>query len=320
MEKDMGAKAILKVENLGLSFSQYTQGLKKRNLTVITDLELDIAPGEILAVVGSSGSGKSLLAHAILGILPYNAKTKGDIIYQGKRLSQKDKERLRGREIVLIPQSVDHLDPLLQVEQQIAISLKGETKEQQKKIIDDILLRYGLDTSVKKYYPFQLSGGMARKVLLATALTSSAKVIVADEPTPGLDEVSLQEVLKDLRSISDSGAAVLMITHDIHAALEIADRIAIFYAGATLEIADKEDFRNGGERLRHPYTKALCRALPGGAFEAIEGTQPFPNELPQGCLFSDRCPICTEECRASRPGYRTVRGGKVRCIHAAESQ
>lgn len=311
---------ILKVENLELSFSQYTKGLKKRDLTVITDLDLDLRQGEILAVVGSSGSGKSLLAHAILGILPYNASTKGKIVFRGRELSQGDKERLRGREIVLIPQSVNYLDPLLPVGEQIAISLKKGTKEEKEKIIDEILFRYGLDPSVKKAYPFQLSGGMARKVLLATALTSQARVIVADEPTPGLDGASLQEVLKDFRSISDNGTSILMITHDIHAALEIADRIAIFYAGTTLEIADVKDFANGGERLRHPYTKALCRALPGEAFEAIEGSQPLPNELPSGCLFSDRCKTATEECRRQRPGYQEVGGGKVRCIHASESK
>lgn len=312
----MDREPILKVENLELSFSQYTQGLKKKKLTVITNLDLELYRGEILAVVGSSGSGKSLLAHAILGILPYNAETKGKIRYQGKVLSQKDKERLRGQNIVLVPQSVNYLDPLLQVEQQIAISLKGKTKEEKNRIIDELMERYGLDASVKKYYPFQLSGGMARKVLLATALASPADVIVADEPTPGLDEASLQEVLKDFRSISDSGKAILMITHDIHAALKIADRIAIFYAGATLEIANAADFAGGGNGLRHPYTKALCRALPGESFEPIEGTQPLPNELPEGCLFSDRCHLCTEECRRKRPDYQEIRGGKVRCIHA----
>ncbi len=312
----MKKNPILKVENLKLSFSQYTKGLKKRDLTVITNLDLEINEGEILAVVGSSGSGKSLLAHAILGILPYNARTEGKIIYEGKALSQKDKERLRGREIVLVPQSVNYLDPLLQVEQQIAISLKKETKEKRQEIIDAILKRYGLEPAVKKYYPYQLSGGMARKVLLATALTSSAKVIIADEPTPGLDEESLQEVLKDFRSISDSGKAVLMITHDIQAALKIADKIAIFYAGATLEMAKGADFVHGGENLRHPYTKALCRALPGEDFEAIAGTQPLPSERPSGCLFSDRCQFCTKECTEQIPAYQPLRGGKVKCIYA----
>lgn len=312
----MKREPILKVENLELSFSQYTQGLKKRELTVITNLDLEIAEGEILAVVGSSGSGKSLLAHAILGILPYNARTRGRILYKGKALSQREKERLRGREIVLIPQSVNYLDPLLQVEQQIGISLQNKTKEQKEKIVNEILRRYGLDLSVKKYYPFQLSGGMARKVLLATALTSSAKVIIADEPTPGLDDESLREVLKDFRSLSDSGKAILMITHDIQAALKIADKIAIFYAGATLELAAASDFAHGGQGLRHPYTKALCKALPGESFEAIEGTQPLPSKLPQGCLFSDRCQHCTEECTQQRPDYRMIRGGKARCMHA----
>lgn len=312
----MEKETILKVENLELSFTQYTQGLKKKQLTVITNLDLELKEGEILAVVGSSGSGKSLLAHAILGVLPYNAKTKGTVSYRGKNMAQKDKEQIRGHNIVLIPQSVNYLDPLLTVEKQIGISLKQEKKAEREKQIDDMLKRYGLDPAVKKYYPFQLSGGMARKVLLATALASSADVIIADEPTPGLDEASLQEVLKDFRSLSDGGKAILMITHDINAALKIADRIAIFYAGTTLEVANSEDFANSGQGLRHPYTKALQRALPDAAFKPIPGTQPLPNELPEGCLFSDRCSLCTAECKTKRPDYRIIRGGKVRCIHA----
>ena len=310
----MKKEPILSVKDLGISFSQYTKGLRRRELEVITNLDIDLYEGEILAVVGSSGSGKSLLAHAILGILPDNATTEGIIIYKGKSLSLKDKEKLRGREIVFIPQSVNFLDPLMKVSKQVKISI--ENKEKANKRQRYIFNKYGLDKKVDNFYPFELSGGMARKVLLSTALVSDCKVIIADEPTPGLDEKSLNEALKDFRNIADSGCAILMITHDIEAALKIADKIAVFYAGTTLEIANVNDFKGDGKNLRHPYSKALFNALPQNGFKPIKGSQPMPNELPKGCLFQDRCECISDKCRLIRPNARMVRDGMVRCLNA----
>lgn len=313
----MSKEPILKVKDLGISFSQYTNGLVRRDLNVIRNLDIELYEGEILAVVGSSGSGKSLLAHAILGILPDNACTQGDIIYKGEILDEKRKEKLRGDEIVLIPQSVNYLDPLKKVGKQIKISIKDKDKKTQDEIVDNLFKKYNLEKKVKNYYPFQLSGGMARKVLLSTALASDSKVIIADEPTPGLDEESLNEVLKDFRDIADSGRAILMITHDIMAALKIADKVAIFYAGSTLEIANTSDFKQKEVELRHPYTKALYKALPNHDFVPIDDkTQPLPNELPKGCVFSDRCPLKDKNCENQVPKIREIRNGKVRCIHA----
>ena len=313
----MSKEPILKVKDLGISFSQYTNGLVRGDLNVIRNLDIELYEGEILAVVGSSGSGKSLLAHAILGILPDNACTQGDIINKGEILDEKRKEKLRGDEIVLIPQSVNYLDPLKKVGKQIKISIKDKDKKTQDEIVDNLFKKYNLDKKVKNYYPFQLSGGMARKVLLSTALASDSKVIIADEPTPGLDEESLNEVLKDFRDIADSGRAILMITHDIMAALKIADKVAIFYAGSTLEIANTSDFKQKEVELRHPYTKALYKALPNHDFVPIDDkTQPLPNELPKGCVFSDRCPLKDKNCENQVPKIREIRNGKVRCIHA----
>ena len=313
----MSKEPILKVKDLGISFSQYTNGLVRRDLNVIRNLDIELYEGEILAVVGSSGSGKSLLAHAILGILPDNACTQGDIIYKGEILDEKRKEKLRGDEIVLIPQSVNYLDHLKKVGKQIKISIKDKDKKTQDEIVDNLFKKYNLDKKVKNYYPFQLSGGMARKVLLSTALASDSKVIIADEPTPGLDEESLNEVLKDFRDIADSGRAILMITHDIMAALKIADKVAIFYAGSTLEIANTSDFKQKEVELRHPYTKALYKALPNHDFVPIDDkTQPLPNELPKGCVFSDRCPLKDKNCENQVPKIREIRNGKVRCIYA----
>ena len=145
----MKKKPILKVKDLGVSFSQYTKGLRRRDLKVITNLDVELYEGEILAVVGSSGSGKSLLAHAILGILPDNSTTEGSITYKNKELTQKDKEKLRGDEIVLIPQSVNYLDPLMQVSKQVKISIKDKINAD--KIQRKIFNKYGLDEKVDKY-------------------------------------------------------------------------------------------------------------------------------------------------------------------------
>ncbi len=306
---------ILKVNNLGISFLQYTKGLKRNNMQVITNLDVELYEGEILAIVGSSGSGKSLLASAIFGILPDNATLEGDIYFKGRRLSQKDKEGIRGKEIALIPQSVNYLDPLLPVGKQIGISIKN--KETRNQVTERLLQKYGLNSEVAGYYPFQLSGGMARKVLLATALAYDSKIIIADEPTPGLDDKSLAEVLKDFRALADEGRAVLMITHDIEAALKIADRVAIFYAGTTLEVTNVQDFDSSGERLRHPYTKALNKARPDIEFIPAEGTQPYPGMIPSGCLYSNRCNMKHEKCIREAPLFKEVRGGKVRCFYAS---
>ena len=298
----MNKKPILSVRNLEISFSQYTKGLRRIDSKAINNLDIDLYKGEILAVVGSSGSGKSLLAHSILGILPSNANLKGDIYYKDEILDEKRKEKLRGKEIVFIPQSVNYLDPLMEVGKQVKISIKDKKKSNT--ILERVFRKYNLDKKVEKYYPFQLSGGMARKVLLSSALVSNAEVIIADEPTPGLDEKSLNEALKDFRDLADNGCAVLIITHDISAALKIADRVAIFYGGTTLEVAKADDFKNNGENLRHPYTKALYNALPNTKFTPIKGSQPLASELPVGCLFYDRCEKRTPDCENIKPEMR----------------
>ena len=310
----MDIQPILKVKDLNIKFSQYDKGLRRKSLEVISEMDIDLYEGKIVAVVGASGSGKSLLAHAILGLLPDNAEFKGTFVYKGKTLKAEEQQSMRGKEWVLVPQSVSYLDPLLKVKKQIEITM--DPAEIKAGVLSIWFGKYGLSNAVKAMYPFQLSGGMARKVLLTTALAARAKVIIADEPTPGLDEQSLQAVLKDLRELADIGCAVLMITHDIGAALQIADQIAIFYAGTTVEVANVSDFEDEGENLRHPYTKALYNALPSQQFRAIKGTQPTLLERTTGCLFADRCEQVGEHCRAAMPGYRNLRNGLVKCYDA----
>ena len=306
----MEKESVLTVKDLSVSFHMYDKGLEQYDLKVISNLDLEVCPGEIVAIAGSSGSGKSLLAHAVMGLLPENAMLDGDIIYKGRKLDQKDKEKLRGKELALVPQSVSYLDPLMRVGKQVRGRDSGK-KNSQKKIFQ----RLRLKENTEKLYPFQLSGGMARRVLVSTAVLSGAEVIIADEPTPGLDLEMALETLKIFRELADEGKAVILITHDIDLAFHIADRVAVFYAGTTLEIADAKELQEGEGMLRHPYSKALWRALPQNGFEPVPGFQPYAKYLPEGCLYFPRCPHRTEECDQKIP-MREVRGGQVRCIHA----
>ncbi|SFQ26974.1 peptide/nickel transport system ATP-binding protein [Butyrivibrio proteoclasticus] len=303
-------KTLLNVEDLVVAFSMYRgDTLKKENLEVIHSLSLDVKEGEILAVVGSSGSGKSILASAVLDLLPKNAIVSGRITYDGKPLSMKTTPDLYGKEISFIPQSVDYLDPLMKVGKQVQ-GVKGSKARQ-----EELFKKYRLGKDTEKKYPFQLSGGMARRVLISGAVMGNPKLIIADEPTPGLDLELAMETLKHFRTLADQGTGILMITHDIDLALNVADRIAVFYAGTIVEIASTQDFLSGRDALRHQYTKALYDALPQNGFKPIPGAQPYAGSLPSGCLFADRCPYRDDACAGEQP-EREVRGGKVRCAHA----
>ncbi len=309
---------MLSVKNLSVTFTMYDVGLHQRRLTVITQLDLAVAAGEMVAIVGASGSGKSLLAHAVLGILPHNAEISGEMTYQDAPLTPTRQAQLRGKEIALIPQSVSFLNPLQQVGRQVqrAAQLSGLPTGRAKQAQRQIFERYDLVQTVRRLYPFQVSGGMARRVLLATASVGQAQLLIADEPTPGLHPEIVVETLNHLRELANAGKGVILITHDLEAALRVADTVAVFYAGTTVEIAPVTDFQGDGEALRHPYTRALWQALPQNGFTPVPGAQPAPDALPQGCLYADRCPLMTAECQADRPPLRRIRAGQVRCIHA----
>ena len=311
---------LINVSNISISFTQYIKGLNQRELKVITDLTLDIKEGEIVAVLGSSGSGKSLLAHAILGILPHNANLSGNMVYKGNVLTEELKKELRGREIALIPQSVNFLDPLMKVSDQVIGECADEAEEKEKRAKQRAIFeKYGLSEEVDDMYPFQLSGGMARRVLVSTALLSNPKLVIADEPTPGLDEKSVEETLNHLRQMSEDNVGVLLITHDIDAALKVANRIAIFYSGYVIEVANASDFSGEGENLLHPYTKSLFKALPHNGFELTKGHQPLHGEIPVGCPYYERCPHKLEKCDKERPFLFPIDENKrVRCYKYEE--
>lgn len=300
---------ILDIRNFSVTFEQYTDGFQKTALPTIRDLDVTIHEGEMVAVVGSSGSGKSLLAHGILGLLPYNASMGGEIYYDGEVLTEERKKKLRGNEIVLVPQSIAYLDPLMKIGSQIR---KGKKDRESAKKLDRIFEGYHLKKEVQEMYPFELSGGMNRRVLVSTAMMGNPRLVIADEPTPGLHMDMVKRVMSHFRELADAGAGVLLITHDLEQALEVADRVVVFYAGTTVEDADVKDFEKE-ETLRHPYSKALWNALPQNGFRFIDGIQPYVKDLPKGCPFAPRCEQCTEKCKGDIP-YREVRGGKVRCI------
>lgn len=302
---------ILQVNDLSISFRMYEDGWKQYDLNVVSDLSLSVNAGEIMAIAGSSGSGKSLLAHAVMGLLSENASLSGTIFYKGELLTPDKKKLLRGREIALVPQSISYLDPLMKVGRQINPNRRDKEQEKVKK---EVFQRFLLEEKTARLYPFQLSGGMARRILVSTAVVSNADLIIADEPTPGLDLDMAKEALACFRELADTGKAVILITHDIDLAFHIADRIAVFYAGTTVEIANAADFLEGEAALRHPYSKALFRALPQNGFQPIQGFQPYAGNLPKGCLFSPRCPYKTAECEETIP-MRKEHGGYVRCIY-----
>ncbi len=307
--KSTNEQPLLEVKDLTVSFSRYDRGWNQFDLEVIHSLDVEVRAGEILAVVGSSGSGKSLLAHAILGILPGNARICGQMKFRGRSLTKALQNKLRGDEIAFIPQSVDFLDPLMKVGAQVK---GGKGTDAQMK---QAFRRYHLDEKTAKLYPFQLSGGMARRILIATAVMAEPKLIVADEPTPGLDEAMAVETLSHFREFANRGCGVLLITHDIDLALQAADRIAVFYAGTTVEVCVAGDFQKGKDALRHPYSRAFLDALPQNGFKPIGGSQPYAGELREGCLFASRCSHRKSACGRKVP-MRDLRGGKVRCLYA----
>jgi peptide/nickel transport system ATP-binding protein len=308
---------MLDIHDLSIWFSSYTCGLKKNETCVVRGLDLSIGPGQVMAVIGQSGAGKSLLAHALLGILPRNARVEGSISFQGEPLTSERLKVLRGRRIALIPQSVTSLNPLLRVGVQVARAarLSGIDKKHVPVAVRNAFARYLLQEKVANWFPHQLSGGMARRVLTATATVGRADLILADEPTSGLDPVAIREALGHLRELANTGKAILLITHDIEAALQVADMVTVFCAGSTVEVARAEDFKDLS-RLRHPYTRALWAALPSNEFTnagwlSLDRTSPA-----EGCSFYHCCNDQHSDCCRCVPDLKRANEGWVRCHHA----
>lgn len=268
-----GGHHLLQVEDLSVSFDMYEADApffraKRRPVKVIESLSVSVHAGEVVAVVGASGSGKTLLADAVMGLFEPNATVEGRVWFDGVRVDGAGLQALRGNGISLVPQSVAHLNPLMKVGKQVRGV--GRTKAERRARAArqrELFAHYGLAPEVEERYPHELSGGMARRVLLCCALMDDPQLIVADEPTPGLDLELAVRALDDLRAFADVGGGVLLITHDIELALRVADRVAVFKDGTVVEETAVASFADPA-RLRHPFTRALWHALPEHDFAA----------------------------------------------------
>lgn len=254
---------LLQVEHLSIGFDMYRRaGLlssERMFSKVIDDLSIAVHVGEIVAIVGASGSGKTLLADAIMGLYEPNARVSGTIYFDGVLQTAASLVGHRGREIAFVPQSVKSLNPLMKVGRQI-----GGSKERRA----ELFRQYRLAPEVEDLYPFELSGGMARRVLLATALISDPRLIIADEPTPGLDLELAIKAMDDFRAFADAGGGVLLITHDIELALRVADRVAVFRDGTVVEETDVACFDDPA-LLETAFARRLWYALPTHDFADV---------------------------------------------------
>ena len=287
---------LLQVERLSMSFSRYEPGVpffqaRQVNMPVLNDLSLSVRAGELVAVVGASGSGKTLLADAILGLFAPNARVEGSIRFAGRPLGATGISGLRGRGVSLVPQSVTSLDPLMRVGEQVVGTCGrgrvGRARRRERTARMRTLFReLGLDGSVERMFPHELSGGMARRVLVASALIDDPRLIVADEPTPGLDMELAVRALGDLRTFADAGGAVLLITHDLELALSVADRVAVFRDGHVVEEAPVSSFAQP-ELLSHPFSQALWHAMPEHGFAPSVPCEAVPRDAERWELTRD---------------------------------
>lgn len=261
---------LLQVSDLSVGFRMYDPdapyfSAKQRMSNVIDDLSISVHAGEIVAIVGASGSGKTLLADCIMGLFEPNARVTGEIWFDGELMDADSLASARSQDIALVPQSVSHLDPLMRVGKQVEEYAKQAERKARSARRQALFERYNLEESVARLYPHELSGGMARRVLLCCALMNDPKVIIADEPTPGLDLDLAVTALADFRSFANDGGGVMLITHDIELALRVADRVAVFKDGTVVEETAVANFASP-DTLVHPFSKALWHALPEHGF------------------------------------------------------
>ena len=238
-------KALLEIKNLSLVHEEKT---------ILKNINFSVNKGEIIALIGNNGVGKTMLSRAILGLLPNNINVKGDIFYDNSLLNKALQESLRGNEISYIPQFISYLDPLMKVG--IASCAKySKNRNIYKKVLEAFEF-FGLHEEVLNMYPNELSGGMARKILIITALISSPNLVIADEPTSSLDAQSILKLLEVFRKLKSENKAVIFITHDILLATKIADKIIILNNGIVEEITHAKSFIDG-IGLKSEYAKAI---------------------------------------------------------------
>jgi peptide/nickel transport system ATP-binding protein len=289
-------------------------------VVAVDDVSFDHESKETLALVGETGCGKSVIASSILKLLPDNANWSGKILYGGRDLlqfSERELADIRGQEISIIFQNPTlALNPVYCIGDQISelfrVHKRASSKESQEYAIS-LLRRMGFKDPEPSLhmYPSQLSEGMNQRVLIALALALHPKIIIADEPTKGLDERLKEDILNELMKIKrEKESSLFLITHDLEAALKIADRVALMYCGQVVEIALSSEFF---ARPFHPYARALLRSLPGQGFVPIPGVSPSMIAPPTGCRFHPRCAERLEACSREEPPPITKSGRTIRC-------
>ena len=319
------ATALLEVRHLRVEFPT-----RRGTLLALDDISFDIAPGEILGVVGESGAGKSLTGAAIIGLLePPGRIASGEIRLEGKRidnLPHAQMRAIRGRQIGAIFQDpLTSLNPLYTIGRQltetILTHLPVSAAEARARAIR-LLQETGIPAAAERIdqYPHQFSGGMRQRVVIALALAAEPKLIVADEPTTALD-VSIQAQIIELlkRLCRDHGAAVMLITHDMGVIAETCDRVAVLYAGRVAEIGPVAEVIH---RPSHPYTAGLMGSIPAMDDQRerllqIDGAMPRLNAVPSGCAFHPRCPRVMPRCLVERPDLFDAVGTRAACWLAA---
>ena len=313
--------ALLKVKNLRVEIPT-----RRELLVPVDDVSFEIAPGEILGVVGESGAGKSLTGAAVIGLLEPPGRVGAGEIHLGNRridnLPYREIRKIRGREIGMIFQDpLTSLNPVYTIGRQLIETLQTHqdlTKSQAKARAIELLQEVGIPAAAERInqYPHQFSGGMRQRVVISLALANNPKLIIADEPTTALDVSVQAQIIKLLKRLAaDHGAAVMLVSHDMGVIAETCDRVAVMYAGRIVEIGE---VHNVVERPNHPYTQGLMAAIPrlGGKDETlahIKGSMPRPNAIPNGCAFHPRCPHRFKPCDRDRPDLMKGQGSEAAC-------
>jgi oligopeptide/dipeptide ABC transporter ATP-binding protein len=299
-----------------LSVRELEVGVERRRGTqpIIRSVSFDIAAGEAVAIVGETGSGKTLTMLSVMRLLPAQVRvTGGEIRFDGRdlgRLGGRDLRHVRGRELAMIYQDpATSLNPLMTVGDQVveAMTAHGVSRAQARARMREALAQVGIPDPERtaRSYPHQFSGGMRQRVMIASALVLSPKLLIADEPTTALDVTIQQQILALVRRLQDeTGMAMVWITHDLGVVARLVERVIVMYAGHVVEHAPT---RRLFRRPEHPYTAGLLASLPDANDPArpplaqIPGTPPDPASIPEGCPFSDRCPQAVERCTRERP-------------------
>ena len=306
--------SILRLENVNVSFN-----IGKGSLDVIDDLNLVIDQGTSIAMIGESGSGKSVIASSILRILEKNARITGKVLYHDDediyKMSRKRLDEVRGKGICLIPQNASQAwDPIMRIGKQMTefIEKTGYAKNVSAVMAAESLIKCGFDdpSVIMKSYPYTLSGGMSQRAMIAMCLAVEPEMIIADEPTKGLDTKSVAQVIDLMTMITREKRTLMMITHDLDVA-QCCEETAVLYSGLIVERGKSSEVAS---KPLHPYTKGLILAQPKNGMHPIPGDIGLrPDWI--GCPFKKRCEMCEERCMSDVP-LREVGNRLVRCFNA----